>query len=310
MTLLQPLFMQAASGDATISYTGQQYRDMLATLVTGDGVALPGDLVVSQRGAGANMSVDVAAGSFACTGDTVANQGMYVAQSTATFNVPITTANATNPRIDLIVAQIYDKQAGGGATTYSWSPIAVPGTPAASPVAPALPASSLLLAQVTVPANATSIVTSNISDERVQLQTPASPKDHIGSVTTRAGTNIGASFGLTSTGLIVDQGVLFATRPCTVSVQFSIDFTGNSGASCTINLSYSINGGAANSPSNWSQPTGPLVSGDNPRTIIPPDIQLNAGDSLQLNASFNAVVGSLTWYAPSFTYTARTSNHV
>jgi hypothetical protein len=309
MTLLQPLFMQAATGDATISYTGQQFRDMLSTLVTADGVSLPGDLAITQRGAGANMSVDIAAGSFAVTGDTIANQGVYIAQSTATFNLPITAANATNPRIDLIVAQIYDKQAGGGATTYSWSPVAVAGTPG-SGVAPALPNSALLLGQVAVAANATAITSANITDQRVLLNTPSTPQDHMGSVATRAGSGIGAAFGLTSTGSPISQGVLFATRPCTVSTQFAIDFTGAAGASCTVNVQYSLNGGALVTPTGGSQPTGALANSDNPRVIQPADIQLAAGDSLSLNASISAVVGSLTWYAPTFTYTARAAVHV
>jgi hypothetical protein len=310
MTLLQPLFLQAATGDATISYTGQQFRNMLATIITGDGVSLPGDLAITQRGAGANMSVDIAPGSFAVTGDTIANQGVYIAQSTATFNLPITAANATNPRIDLIVAQIFDKQAGGGATTYSWSPVAVVGTPAASPVAPALPNSALLLGPVTVPANATSIVTANISDQRVALQTPAAPQDHMGSVATVAGSGITGAFGLTTGGQPISQGVLFATRACSVSIQFAMDFIGAAGASCTVNVQYALNGGALTIPAGGSQPTGALVSGDNPRVIVPADIQLAAGDKLSLNASISAVVGSLSWYAPTFTYTARAAVHV
>lgn len=139
---------------------------------------------------------------------------------------------------------------------------------------------------------------------------PDSAVDHIGTVATVAGSNITGSYGLTSTGLPVNMGVLFANRPCTVSVQFAIDFTGAAGASCTINLGYALNGGSLITTPSWTAPTGALVGGDNPRAIIPADIQLAAGDSLKLNASITAVVGSLSWYAPQFNYTARAAVHV
>jgi hypothetical protein len=136
------------------------------------------------------------------------------------------------------------------------------------------------------------------------------PQDHMGTVATRPGTNIGAAFGFTDTGNPKSQGVLFATRACTVSVQFAIDFTGAANASCTMQVQYAINNGALVTPLGGSSPTGPLVGGDNPRLLIPADIQLAAGDSLSLNASMSAVVGSLSWYAPTFTYTARAAVHV
>ncbi len=175
MALLQPLYLQALTGDTAISYTAQDFRRAVAALNPNEGTVNEFDLVVSPRAAGANMSVDVAAGRALVNGTSIANQGIYAVQSTAVENVPIATANSTNPRIDLIVAQVYDKQADGG-TRYGWQPIAVAGTPATSPAPPATPNSALVLAHVRVAAGATSIVASNITDRRVLSGTGDVPK--------------------------------------------------------------------------------------------------------------------------------------
>ena len=165
MALEVPLLLQALTGDPAISYTAQQMRGLIDAVVPMAGVTFKDDLKVTQRGAGANMSVDVAAGQAAIRGTSIALQGTYMVRNTSTVNVAVTTANATNPRIDLIVARVRDKQADGG-TAYSWAPEVVTGTAAATPVAPAVPVSSIVLAQVAVPANAVSVVTANITDKR------------------------------------------------------------------------------------------------------------------------------------------------
>ncbi len=175
MALLMPLYLQALTGDTAISYTAQDFRRAVAALTPNEGTVDQNDLTVGPRAAGANMSVDVAAGRALVPGTSIANQGTYVVQSTAVENVPIATADATNPRIDLIVARVFDRQADGG-TRYGWQPVAVAGTPASSPVPPPTPNSSLVLAHVRVPAGATSIVASNISDRRILSGTGDVPK--------------------------------------------------------------------------------------------------------------------------------------
>lgn len=102
---------------------------------------------VSQRGAGANMSVDVAVGQV--------RVGGYFPFVTAVTNVTITAADATNPRWDLISVD------RNGALT------ATAGTAASNPTMPSIPANSIVLAAVYVPANATSIVNNQIIDKRI-----------------------------------------------------------------------------------------------------------------------------------------------
>ena len=148
--------------------TAQGDRQVLSSLVCEEGIALGasggGDLAVTQRGAGANMSVDVASGNAFVQGDTVGWQGMYHVSNDATENITIPAADPTNPRIDLIVAQVRDSQYAGA--TDDWSLDVVSGTAAPAPVAPATPASALVLAHVAVAASAASIVNANITDMR------------------------------------------------------------------------------------------------------------------------------------------------
>lgn len=156
MSLEVPIWIEATGGDTPILLSAQQYRTLIDALYSSEGVCGLTDLVVTQRGAGANMSVDVSAGEVIIQGDAVANQGKYVCRSTAVTNLTIATAPGSGSRTDLIVAQLYDKQADGG-TQYAWTPLVVTGSTTA-------PASSVVLAQVTVPAGTASITTaSNIN---------------------------------------------------------------------------------------------------------------------------------------------------
>jgi len=105
-------------------------------------------LAVSERAAGANMSVDVALG--VCFVD-----GVEYTESGIT-NVVITAADGTNPRKDLIV---YDTSGG--------TPAVVTGTPAATAIPPDIPSGDILLAVVDVPALDTTITNDQIYDGRV-----------------------------------------------------------------------------------------------------------------------------------------------
>jgi len=111
-----------------------------------------GVTIALQPVSGANMTVDVASG-------TAMVNASSVAVSTTT-SVSITAADATNPRLDLVTVD----SAGTVAV--------VTGTPAAIPAYPAVPANKAVLAVVSVAANASSIVTANITDLRITLALP------------------------------------------------------------------------------------------------------------------------------------------
>jgi len=136
------------------------------------GVVNAGDYVVAQRGSGANMSVDVAAGGAWVAGGSVARQGLYHQVNDGTVNQTAAAADATNPRIDQVILAINDSTAIGISDIPTLTVVA--GTPTAGATLAnragadtlARYSSSLRLADILVPAGATTVVSANILDRR------------------------------------------------------------------------------------------------------------------------------------------------
>lgn len=122
------------------------------------------DLAVTQSSS-PGMSVSVASGWAAILGTTQANMGVYQAYNDAAATLTVTTSSGSNPRIDIVVVQVNDAYYTGSLNSVSFSVIA--GTPAVSPVAPTVPANSILLATIAVATSATQILNANITDNRV-----------------------------------------------------------------------------------------------------------------------------------------------
>lgn len=171
-----PYAMQGLDHDADL------FRQMLRALLGGPpedvpagvgttrmlgahGVSGPTAMKVTANGT-PNMTVKVAPGGAFVTGTEAAGQGTYYANSQSIETLTIATANATNPRRDIIVAKVEDSDYGG--STQEWSLAVVQGTAAASPADPSLPANALALARVTVGAGATSITNGDITDLRTR----------------------------------------------------------------------------------------------------------------------------------------------
>lgn len=159
----------------------KQYRRLLESLLqrgarpassgtNGGGIMHPSDFAVTQRGAGANMSVDVAAGQCIVDGhDTGTLLGSWYATNDATVNTVIAAADPSNGRYDLIGVQIRDTEYSGASNDSRI--VVVQGTPAASPAEPSLASypNFYTLARVTVGAGVTSITNANILDRRRML---------------------------------------------------------------------------------------------------------------------------------------------
>ena len=109
-----------------------------------------------QATPGSGLAVSIAAGGAWING--------YRYENTDALNLPLTTANGSNPRIDRVVVRL-------SKVSRSILLAVVTGTPAATPVAPALTRTSdvyeLGIADVLVPAAATSIAANNITDTRL-----------------------------------------------------------------------------------------------------------------------------------------------
>jgi hypothetical protein len=160
MTLLTPRLLP------TKSYAFSEWRDLVAGVLTQEGIVDAGDFAVSQRGAGANMSVDVAAGAAFVQGDDATRQGIYEVVNDATINVAIAANASGNPRIDAIVLQVNDSSVTGATDVPAVSALA--GTPTAGATLanllgkPSIPNTCLLLRYVVVANGAVSIVNANI----------------------------------------------------------------------------------------------------------------------------------------------------
>ncbi len=166
MTILNPFPLQAKT------YSAHEHRYAREHMNPGEGVDGYDDYRVTQRGAGANMSVDVAAGVGNVRGDDSARQGLYVVTNDGTVNVPVAAAHATLPRLDQIVLHVRDGAPPSGQAGDNGTLEAVAGTATSGATldnrtgAAALPATAMLLADVIVGAADTSITDSEIRDRR------------------------------------------------------------------------------------------------------------------------------------------------
>lgn len=142
------------------SYEARLDRQLLANIYT-EGVLGSTSFAVTQRAAGANFTVDVAAGVAVVQGDDQANQGKYMCISTAVESVTIPAAPGSNSRYDLIIIDVNDPTAGGGAGD-NFTVRVVQGSAAATPAVPALPDSALLLATIGPIATATASITNSL----------------------------------------------------------------------------------------------------------------------------------------------------
>jgi hypothetical protein len=179
-----PSWLQAGS------YPAQYDRLTAQALWATTGIIGSSSLAVTANSP-AGMSVRVASGWAAIVGTTTTNMGVYTIFNDAQDTLTITTADPTNPRIDLVCATVRDAFYSGANNDVIFQVIA--GTPAGSPVAPSLPANSISLATVAVGAAVTQINTGNITDTRVDVTTNLS--GDISSVTAGAGLTGGGSSG-------------------------------------------------------------------------------------------------------------------
>lgn len=155
MAILIPNYLQ------TGSYSAKKDRRVNSAMVLQEGIVQKGHFAVSQRGAGANLSVDVSSGEAWVKGDSATDQGYYHVVNDATVNATISAANATNPRIDAVVLAVNDSTEVGGSDSYLIEVIA--GTPTAGATlanlkgVPTPGATKLLLSYVLVAAAGTKV---------------------------------------------------------------------------------------------------------------------------------------------------------
>ena len=178
MTLHVPQFLQSQSGDADITYSGFEMRNLLESVNRKDNgfAAERGVLAgsgsgfgfkVSQRGSGANFSVDVASGRAIINDGEVTNGGVAFVWSDATFNLATPSPPASGTNLHRVVLQLRNKLENGTYTTYDFIPVLVADTSSGgSGTFPAEPTSAITLAQVSIASGQANVSNSNITDYR------------------------------------------------------------------------------------------------------------------------------------------------
>lgn len=153
--------------EALSSTHAHDVRRALRAAGGGEGVVAPGDLKVS---AGSGLSVDVAAGVCLIADDGTLD-GVQLFSSTATENVAVTAGDASNARNDLICARALDTAESDASDGKGL--VVLAGTPAASPVDPAVPDRHYPLARMVMPAGGGSASVATFTDLRALVPAEA-----------------------------------------------------------------------------------------------------------------------------------------
>ncbi|WP_042400221.1 hypothetical protein [Streptacidiphilus carbonis] len=134
-------------------------------IVTGTSIGLLAGVVGGaglQATAGTGMTVLVQPGSFVVPNSATPTAGGYASTLSTQATLTVQTADPSNPRIDIVVANVVDN---GNSTSFGQVQI-LTGTAAPSPSAPGAPANSLILAQLSVPAGTSSMTGGLVTDKR------------------------------------------------------------------------------------------------------------------------------------------------
>jgi hypothetical protein len=174
VALHNPMIMAPSGADPTIYNTQAEYRRLYTSFCqvpTGvdilEGV-LGNSFAVTQRGAGANFSVDISVGrAFIQDDDTSAN-GIYQVWSDATFNLVTPGAPGSGTRVHRVVLQMRNKGENGAWATYDFTPVLLQDTGSGTP---AQPASAITLAFVSIATGQASVLNANITDYRQRADT-------------------------------------------------------------------------------------------------------------------------------------------
>jgi hypothetical protein len=158
MVLEAPMWIAGPTG-TEVQHTTQMDRRLLDALYADGGGVIEG-FVVSERGAGANMSVDISSGYAIIPGVSVANQRKYLVSSTAIENVVVPAAPGSGSRTDLVIARVYDSESSGVDDKFALEVLEGPAT---------VPDDAILIAEIAV-TNTTSSITNALIDNDVRSQ--------------------------------------------------------------------------------------------------------------------------------------------
>jgi hypothetical protein len=291
------------------SHSAELFRRELQAGMAAGGIVSPTDLAVTANGT-PNMSVNVAAGQVLVPGTLgssaglpsgFTSQGTYYAYNDATVNLAVAASNPTNPRIDIVVATVQDAQYAGASN--NWVLQVITGTPAVSPVVPAAPANSIIFAQVAVAANATTIVSGNITDVRPPARVLGQPAVHFRGHRTAAwnSTATPAVFGMDTedwdSANAYSTGTGLFTCPVAGYYKVSIQNVVTSTAATQANAPKIYHNGsvAVSATSAFSTASGEALTGATSDTF-----KCAAGDTLAMGIAATTTLAGITGSANTF----------
>jgi hypothetical protein len=142
------------------SYTGRKLRQLIGGVLTGKTSARPlggrsgvwpGTPSTTVSISAGNWQVGPHAGALDLETANEAGPYFYSTDANPYVGTAVTAADATNPRVDIVYAQLSDPAESDGTSTPGVAFGYLAGTPAGTPTPPATPTRSMVLAQLNVP---------------------------------------------------------------------------------------------------------------------------------------------------------------
>jgi hypothetical protein len=240
----------------------QEYLDVLVAGISGIDCVLSGLAVTG----GADMTPAVAKGAV------LSNRTMF---AVAAADVTIGAADATNPRIDLIVVN----SAGALAVRA--------GTAAANPKPPARSTNDVVIAAVYVPANDTSIETSKITDMRV---TPPFPIVIEQETASKTQANSTAAVSLFNSVPSIPDGLFLSGRALRVRAFGNVLHNSATAMTLTVTISY----GGTNIFSDATASYGTIADADRQPWFLDFTIMAQANNNQRMGGVFKAFGPTIT----------------
>ena len=136
-------------------------------------VDVPGNSFQVLQNLGTDMNVKIGSGTAfdrAVVAGDLAGQGKFITEHQNTTQVlAVAASDPTDDRIDLVILRVYDDTFDSSGDDFADIEV-IAGTPDASPVPPALPSTSISLAEILVQNAVTQIVNGDITDKRIEYR--------------------------------------------------------------------------------------------------------------------------------------------